>query len=119
MPAPELYQFLGYDPPTCVPLTPQTSFDVAYKCYLNGLYADAVVIARHGLSMCNDARLHLLKGVCELYLGRCADAEKTATDFRNAVAQQQVFGMEAAIERINDPLRVRFDDIVEYQTTGH
>jgi hypothetical protein len=62
--------------------------------------------------------LHLLKGVCELHLGRGADAERTASEFRNALTQQQFFGMEAAHERINEPLSVRFDAIVGYQSTG-
>jgi hypothetical protein len=118
MRTPDLYQILGYDPVTSFPLTPQTCFDVAYQCYLQEYYADAVVLARHGLTMCNDARLHLLKGVCELHLARSADAERTATDFRNALTQQQFFGMEAAHERINEPLSARFDAIVEYQNTG-
>jgi hypothetical protein len=118
MPAPDLYRTIGVEPVSVVPLTPTTSFDIAYKCYLQEMYSDAIVFARHGLTMCNDARLHLLKGACELYLGRGAEAERTAAEFRNALNQQQVFGMEAAVERINDPFRVRFDGIVEYQNTG-
>jgi hypothetical protein len=43
------------------------------------LYADPVVFAHHGLTMCNDA--HLIKGVCELDLARCANAEKTTNGF--------------------------------------
>ncbi len=109
MPATDLFETLGIEPVNVVPLTPMTSFDIAYKCYLQGMYSDAIVFARHGLTMCNDARLYLLKGVCELYLGQGAEAERTAAEFRNALNQQQVFGMEAAVERINDPLRVRFD----------
>ncbi len=118
MPATDLFRTLGYDPVHSVPLTPETSFDIAYQCYIQELYADAVVFARHGLTMCNDARLYLLKGVCELHLARSAEAERTAADFRNALVQQQFFGMEVARERINDTLRVRFDTIVEYQNTG-
>jgi hypothetical protein len=118
MPAPDLFRTLGYDPVTCIPLTPQSCFDIAYQCYLQELYGDAVVLARHGLTMCNDARLHLIKGICELHLARSAEAERTASDFRNALTQQQLFGMEAAHERINEPLSVRFDAIVEYQNTG-
>ena len=118
MPTRELFELLGYGPDPCVPLTPQTSFDIAYKCYLRGLNADAIVFARHGLTMCNDARLYLLEGVCELRLGRCAEAEKTATHFRSAMADRQFFGMESARERVNGPMRVRFEDMVEYQSTG-
>jgi hypothetical protein len=118
LPAPELFETLGIEPVNVVPLTPTTIFDIAYKCYLHEMYSDAIVFARHGLMMCNDARLHLLKGVCELHLGRSAEAERTAAEFRNSLNQQQVFGMEAAVERINEPLRVRFDQIVEYQDTG-
>jgi hypothetical protein len=118
MPATDLFETLGIEPVHVVALTPTTSFDIAYKCYRQEMYSDAIVFARHGLTMCNDARLHLLKGVCELHLGRGAEAERTAAEIRNALNQQQVFGMEAAVERINDPLRVRFDGIVEYQNTG-
>ena len=118
MPATDLFETLGVEPVNVVPLTPTTCFDIAYKCYRQEMYADAIVFAHHGLTMCNDARLHLLKGVCELHLRRGADVEKTASEFRNSLNQQQAFGMEAAVERINDPLRVRFDQIVEYQDTG-
>ncbi len=118
MPAEDLFLDLGYGPVTSIPLTPRTSFDVAYKCYAHGLYADAIAFARHGLTMCDDARLHLLKGDCELQLGLRAEAEKTANDFRQARAQQQLYGIESAHERINDAMSTRFDDIVEYQDTG-
>jgi hypothetical protein len=118
MPAKDLFETLGYVPSSCVPLTPQTTYDIAYQCYIREMYDDAVIFARHGLTMCNDARLHLIKGVCELHLARGSEAEKTASDFRAALAQEQVFGMEAAAERVNDGLRVRFDNIVEYQSTG-
>jgi hypothetical protein len=118
MPAEDLFLDLGYDPVTCIPLTPTTSYDIAFKCYVRGMYSDAILFARHGLSMCNDARLHLLKGDCELHLGRGADVEKTASDFRAALAQEQLFGIESARERINDAMAVRFDTIVEYQDTG-
>jgi hypothetical protein len=118
MPARELFDVLGVEPVTVVPLTPITCFDIAYKCYLEGMYSDAVVFARHGLTMCNDARLHLIKGVCELHLARGPEAEHTAAEFRTAFSQGQTFGLEAAMERVNDPLRVRFDQIVEYQNTG-
>ena len=118
MPVEDLFLDLGYDSVTAIPLTPRTSFDVAYKCYTRGLYGDAIAFARHGLTMCDDARLHLLKGDCELHLGRYADAEKTAGDFRHALADQQFYGIESARERINDAMTARFDDIVEYQSTG-
>lgn len=118
MPATDLFETLGIEPVHVVPLTPTTGFEIAYKCYRQEMYSDAIVFARHGLTMCNDARLLLLKGVCELHLGRGPEAERTVAEFRNALNQQQVFGMEAAVERINDPLRVRFDEIVEYQNTG-
>jgi hypothetical protein len=118
MPPEDLYRILNYDPVTVVPLTPRTCFDIAYQCYLQEYYSDAIVFARHGLTMCNDARLHLLKGVCELHLGRGGDAERTASEFRNSLTQQQLFGIEAAHERINEPLSARFDSIVEYQNTG-
>jgi hypothetical protein len=118
MPAEDLFLDLGYGPVTSIPLTPRTSFDIAYKCYAHGLYSDAIAFARHGLTMCDDARLHLLKGDCELQLGLRAQAEKTASDFRQALAQQQFYGIESARERINDGMAARFDDIVEYQDTG-
>jgi hypothetical protein len=118
MPPEDLYRILNYDPVSAIPLTPQSCFDIAYKCYVQEYYSDAIVFARHGLTMCNDARLHFLKGVCELHLARAADAERTAGEFRNAVSQEQFFGMEIAHERINETLSARFGEIVEYQNTG-
>lgn len=118
MPPEDLFRTLGYDPVTSIPLTPLTCFDIAYQCYLQEYYSDAIEFARHGLTMCDDARLHLIKGVCELHLARNADAERSAAAFRNALTQQQLFGLDAARERINESLRVRFDDIVIYQNTG-
>jgi hypothetical protein len=114
-----LFSDLGYESGKTVPLTPHTTFDIAYKCYANGLYSDAIIFASHGLRMCNDARLHLIKGVCELHGGLGSAAELTAVDFRNAIAAQQTFGLDVAHERINDSMSVRFSDIVEYQATGH
>jgi hypothetical protein len=109
---------LGYQDGKTVPLTPHTTFDLAFKCYADGRYADAMVFAGHGLRLCNDARLHLIKGVCQLHLGQGPAAELTAADYRNAIAAQQVFGLDVARERINDPWAVRFADIVEYQSAG-
>ncbi len=109
---------LGYESGKTVPLTPHTTFDIAYKCYADGRYSDAMVFASHGLRMCNDARLHLIKGVCELQRGMVTAAELTAVDYRNAIAAQQLFGIDAARERINDAMALRFSDVVEYQATG-
>jgi len=109
---------LGFQAGKTLPLTPQTTFDLAYLCYADGRYADAMVFASHGLRMCNDARLHLIKGVCELHRGMGTAAEMSAVEFRNAIAAQQVFGIDAARERINDAWAVRFADLVEYQATG-
>jgi hypothetical protein len=115
----DLLSDLGYQSGKTFPLTPSTSYDLAYECYANGYYADAILFASHGLRMCNDARLHLIKGVCELRRGQTSVAEQTAGEFRNSLGAQQVYGMEAARERINDPWAVRFVDIVQYQSTGH
>jgi hypothetical protein len=109
---------MGYESGNTFPLTPHTTYDLAYKCYADGRYADAMVFASHGLRMCNDARLHFIKGICELHRGLGSAAERTAVDFRNAVADQQLFGMESVRERINDAMSTRFADIVEYQVTG-
>ncbi|HEV3299184.1 MAG TPA: hypothetical protein VG055_06075 [Planctomycetaceae bacterium] len=117
-PIENLLSDLGFEDGKTFPLTPRTTFDLAYLCYADGRYADATVFASHGLRMCNDARLHLIKGVCELHRGFGTAAELTATEFRNAIAGQQVFGLDVARERINDARAVRFADIVEYQATG-
>jgi hypothetical protein len=114
-----LFSDLGFESGKTVPLTPHTTFDIAYKCYAKGLYSDAMIFASHGLQICNDARLHLLKGVCEMHRGLGSAAELTAVDYRNAIAAQQMFGLDVAHERINDSMAVRFSDIVEYQATGH
>ncbi len=113
-----LLEDLGFQDGKTMPLTPQTCFDIAYLCYADGRDADAMVFATRGLQMCDDARLFWLLGVCELHRGLTDAAEKTASDFRSAMAAQQFFGIEAARERINDPWAVRFANIVEYQATG-
>jgi hypothetical protein len=115
LPAEQLFVILGYIPSHCVAITPETSFDIAYACYIRGLYSDAAIFAQHGTTMRNDARLQLLKGVCLLHLGDCAKAEATAADYRAAVALQQNYGLGVARERVNDPMRVRFDQVVDYQ----
>jgi hypothetical protein len=118
-PIDDLMDDIGYQAGKTVPLTPQTCFDLAYACYADGRFADAMIFASHGLRMCNDARLYLIKGVCELHRGLNSAAEQTAGEFRSAMANQQFFGIEAARERINDARAVRFANIVEYQATGH
>jgi len=117
-PIENLLSDFGFEAGKTFPLTPHTTFELAYLCYADGRYADAMVFASHGLRICNDARLHLIKGVCELHRGLGTAAELTATEFRNAIAGQQVFGLDVARERINDTWAVRFADIVEYQVTG-
>jgi hypothetical protein len=114
-PAEELFFGLGQIPPRCVPLTAWTSYDLAYACYVRGFYPDALVLCKHGLTLCNDARLHLLKGVVELYLGDCTAAEVTAADYRGALLAQNFYGLAVARERVNDMMRARFDDVVEHQ----
>jgi hypothetical protein len=117
-PIQHLLDDLGYEDGKTVPLTPHTTFDLAFACYVSGRYADAIVFATHGLRLCNDARLHLIKGVCQLHLGQAPAAEMTAVDYRNAIGAQQMFGLDVARERINDPWAVRFADVVEYQAVG-
>ncbi len=117
-PIENLLSDLGYQDAKTLPLTPTTTFEIAYLCYADGRYSDAAAFAAHGLRMCNDARLHLIKGVCQLHLGKARDAEATAADFRSALSAQQTYGIEVASERINDPWAVRFAQVVEYQATG-
>jgi hypothetical protein len=118
-PIDNLMDDLGYQTAKTIPLTPRTCFDLAYACYADGRFADAIIFASQGLRMSNDARLYFIKGVCELHRGLTSAAEQTAGDFRTAMANQQFFGIEAARERINDARAVRFTDLVEYQVTGH
>ena len=118
-PIDNLMDDLGYQAAKTIPLTPRTCFDLAYACYADGRFDDAIIFASHGLRMSNDARLYFIKGVCELHRGLTSAAEQTAGDFRTAMANQQFFGIEAARERINDARAVRFADMVEYQATGH
>ena len=91
-----------------ISLSAEDSFDVAYACYIRGLYEDAVVLADRGLAKQKDARLLLVKGVCQLHLDRGAEAERTAAAYRSAIAKGQNVGLAIAQERINDGMSSRF-----------
>lgn len=104
---------LGYGPAHCFPLTPTTCFDAAYKCYTLGWYADALAFADEGLTMSNNARLYLLKAVCEMHLGHCDDAVNAMANYRLAeIIPAEGVGLYAAQERINNPMRLRLEALV-------
>jgi hypothetical protein len=107
-PVGELFSALGYSSNGPAAWTPESSYDVAYACYIRGLYADAIVIADRGLALRNDARLQLIKGVCQLHLGHRSQTEASAAAYRAAVQHELTVGLAAALERVNDPLSVQF-----------
>jgi hypothetical protein len=107
-PVGELFSALGYSPNGSDAWTPELSFDVAYACYIRGLYADAIAVADRGVALRNDARLQLVKGVCQLHLGHRSQAESSAAAFRAAVEQRMTIGLETALERVNDSLSAQF-----------
>lgn len=104
---------LGFGPAHCFPLTPTTCFDAGYKCYSLGWNADALAFADEGLTMSNNARLYLLKAVCEMHLGHCDDAANAMASYRLAeVIPSEAVGLYAAQERINEPMRLRLEALV-------
>ena len=107
----DLFSALGYSPNGPDAWTPELSYDVAYACYIRGLYADAIVTADRGLALRNDARLRLIKGVCQLHLGQRSQAESSAAAYRAAVEQGMTVGLGVALERVNDSLSVQFRGI--------
>lgn len=109
-----LFGCLGQHPTNCVPMTSETTFDLGYACFIRGWYSDAIIFAKRGLELRNDARLQLLKGVSEMCAGRCNDAEATAQDYLDSVNAGNQIGLEIARERINGPMRVRFDQILKH-----
>lgn len=113
--APEiLLPSLGFGPSHTFPLTPTTCFDAGYKCYVRGLYGDALAFANHGLKLCNHARLYLLKAMCEMQLARSEDAKSTIVHYRYAALRpQESFGLAVARERLNDPMRVRLEALLD------
>jgi hypothetical protein len=113
----ELCRRLGYFPAHCQPMTSDTTYDLAFACFIRGMYGDAIALANHGLKIRPDARLLLLRGVCEMHVGRCAEAEATAGEYLNAVSANNVIGLLAARERINGPMRVRFEQILKHITS--
>jgi hypothetical protein len=117
MPADRLIARLGYFPVNCVPMTPDTTYDLGFACYIRGMYDDAIAFANHGLTLRDDARLHLLKAVCQMSVGRCVEAEETVDKYLNAVASTNTVGLAVARERINGPMRVRVEQIVKYVTS--
>jgi len=110
-PVGELFSALGYSPNGPDAWTPELSFDVAYACYIRGLHADAIVVADRGLALRDDARLQLIKGVCQLHLGRRSQAESSAAAYRAAAEKGMTVGLGAALERVNDSLSVQFRGI--------
>jgi hypothetical protein len=113
-PANDLLLCLGFGPAACFPLTPDSCFDVGYKCVCARHYEDALAFANHGLKMCNHARLYLLKAICELELGRCDDATNTLGRYRLAAARpEENVGLYAARERLNGPARVRLEILLK------
>lgn len=115
MPPELLFARLGYRPGFSVPMTPENCFDLAYACWIRGLFIDALALAEEGISRRNDARLQLLRGVLLLSMNRAKDAERVATDYQAAVNQNASFGLGHALERVNGPMRARFDAVVNYQ----
>ncbi|HXY33430.1 MAG TPA: hypothetical protein VEI07_04335 [Planctomycetaceae bacterium] len=105
-----LFAELGFFPRSIGDLSPESSFDIAYACYTRGLYRDAVVMADHGLALRNDARLEFIKGVCQLHLGQ-PNPTSTAKAYFAALAAGKTYGLALALERINDPMSVRFQAI--------
>jgi|GEM_PF-4983587 len=104
---------LGFGPAHCFPLTPTTCFDAGYKCYSLGWYADALAFADEGLTMSNNARLYLLKAVCEMHLGHCDDAVNAMANYRlSEVIPSEAVGLYSAQERINEPMRLRLEALV-------
>ena len=47
MPANRLFDRLGYYPSYCVPMTSDTTYDLAFACFIRGMYNDAIVFAMH------------------------------------------------------------------------
>jgi hypothetical protein len=104
-----------YCPGQRVPMTSLTTFDLAYACFIRGMYADAIIFANRGLTIRDDARLYLLRGVCELSLGRNADAEETVGKYLDSVNAHRTIGLAPARERVNGPMRVNFDLIARHK----
>ena len=108
-----LFPSLGFGPSNCFVLTPMTCFDAGYKCYSLGMYEDALAFVNHGLKQSNHARLYLLKAVCEMHLGHCEDAGSAILRYRAAaMIPSETFGLGPARERINEPMRVRLEQLL-------
>jgi hypothetical protein len=52
-----------------------------------------------------------------MHVGRCAEAEATAGEYLNAVSSNNVIGLAVSRERINGPMRVRFEQILKHITS--
>jgi len=118
MSANRLFGRLGNYPAYCVPMTSDTTYDLAFACFIRGMYSDAIVLANHGLKLRDDARLELIKGVSQLHVGECALAEATAEKYLNAIDAKNTVGLAVARERVNGPMRVRFEQILKHITSS-
>lgn len=95
-------------------MTPDTTYDLAYACFIRGMFSDAIVFAERGLALRGDARLYLIKGVSQLHLDRCAEAEVTAEQYLSAIQNRNLIGLAYARERVNGPMRVRFEQTLKF-----
>jgi hypothetical protein len=109
-----LFCQLGQYPAGGVPMTSTTTYDLAYACFIRGLYSDAVQFANRGISIRPDARLYLIRGVSEMHLCRYSEAEATVGQYLSAVDRRDTMGLEYARERISGPMRVRFEQIIRH-----
>jgi hypothetical protein len=117
MSAEVLFRRLGYIPADCLPMTSDTTYDVAFACFIRGMYSDAIAFTDRGLAIREDARLYLLKGVCEMNAGLCIEAEATADKYLQLLRMNKnLYGLAATRERVNGPMRVRFEQILKHIT---
>ncbi len=115
MPAETLFSRFGYIPSNCVPMTSDTTYDVAFACFIRGMYGDAIAFADRGLAIREDARLYLLKGVSQMNAGLCFEAEATAEKYLQLLRlNRNLYGLAASRERVNGPMRVRFEQILKH-----
>jgi hypothetical protein len=99
-------------------MTSDTTYDLAFACFIRGMYNDAIAFADHGLKLRDDARLELIKGVSQLHVGQCPAAEVTAEKYLNAIDNKNTIGLAVARERVNGPMRVRFEQILKHIVTS-
>jgi hypothetical protein len=113
IPEGELLTMLGYSPAHCFIYSQRNCFELALSCYRIGRYADAVLIADHGLRHGHYSPLLLIRGAAQIASGDCGGAQDAARQVYAANDYVNSRTYDTALERISGPDIGRVRELVQ------